>query len=342
MNPVSKNISEIPIFFIVGRGRSGSTLLRTLFDAHPEVCIPLESRFVQYLYYYYPQTTIWSSSLVIEAIDVLKNGFEPLDIDKAAALKLLDNFTGILSFQTVCKIIYLSTQSEFEKEPIYLIGDKNPRYSLFISQLIKIFPDARFIHLIRDYRDHLVSVKRSHRAINESGLTPIALVRWKYYNQQIQKQKKLFPEKFYTLRFEDLITDPQNKLKSVCAFLDLEYNPKMLDYISNLKGYYENESFRSLHESLKFPFDISKIGEAQNKLTSLQLLTSEALVGDFGKQFSYELKYPDKKFIKALIKLCYIPIMTIGVLRYRLKGLLYLFPLLMKTMYKVLLKLKKI
>lgn len=44
------NIADTPFIFIVGRPRSGTTLLRTLYDAHPNVNIPPECQFVVNLY----------------------------------------------------------------------------------------------------------------------------------------------------------------------------------------------------------------------------------------------------------------------------------------------------
>ncbi len=50
----------IPIFFVVGRPRSGTTLLRTLFDAHPNVLVPPECQFIINLYPKYGKVTNWS------------------------------------------------------------------------------------------------------------------------------------------------------------------------------------------------------------------------------------------------------------------------------------------
>lgn len=341
MNPVSKDIAELPVFFIVGRGRSGSTLLRTIFDAHPGVCIPLESRFVQFLYYHYNTLPEWNLHLVDEAIDLLAKGYEPLQIDKGKALSFIKGYSGKLTLDIVCKSIYLSTHSEYEKTETKLIGDKNPRYSFFIPQLVHVFPEARFIHIIRDYRDHLVSVKRSYKKIRETCFTPVVISRWLYYNKQIQKQKSRYPERFYTLRFEDLITEPERQMKDLCAFLGLDFNLIMLDYTRNLEGYYNDEGFRYLHGSLNNPFDISKIGESQQKLSATQLFIAEVLAGDYGQQYGYKCHYSRKNGLFLIVKLFLIPVIYIGSLRYRLKKMLYPFPRLMKPVYKLILKLSQ-
>ena len=339
MNP-KYPIDQIPIFFIVGRGRSGSTLLRTLFDAHPDVCIPLESRFVQYLYYRYNSVTNWNIELVEQLLEEIAKGFEPLDIDKENVFSFVESYQGNLDFGIVCKILYLSIHSEYKKSEILYIGDKNPRYSFFIPQLLEIFSDARFIHLVRDYRDHLVSVKRSFKKIKDSAYTPFIIARWIYYNKQLEKQKKKFPDKFYTLRFEDLIATPESSLKDLCKFLDLGYNPKMLEYSSGLKGYYKDDNFNDLHKSLQHPFNISKIGESSKQLTKVQLFFAEALAGKFGAKYGYSEKTSKYKLLKYVVKLLCLPIMFYGSLRYRLKVFIYPSFNAMKLIHIFLLKIR--
>jgi ABC-type uncharacterized transport system ATPase subunit len=150
-----KELDELPLIFIVGRGRSGSTLLRSMLDAHPAIMIPLESRFVQFLYYNFPAKGPWSANTAQQALDVLESGFEPLELDREAFLEHIKTFSGDLNFDRVSKLIYLHTRSGFKKEEIRILGDKNPRYTFFIPQLLRLFPGAKFIHLVRDYRDNI-------------------------------------------------------------------------------------------------------------------------------------------------------------------------------------------
>ena len=59
------NISQIPFFFIIGRPRTGTTLLRSLFDAHPNVQIPWECQFVLNLYPKYGTLELWNSGTIL-------------------------------------------------------------------------------------------------------------------------------------------------------------------------------------------------------------------------------------------------------------------------------------
>jgi hypothetical protein len=340
MDPIISDISKIPVFFIVGRGRSGSTLLRTLFDAHPQVCIPLESRFVQYLFYYYPENTKWNRSLVIEAIEILRQGFEPLNIETETAHTLLDNYKGLLSFEIVCKIIYLSTQSVYEKNKIVLIGDKNPRYTFFIPQLIKIFPDAKFVHLVRDYRANALAVRRAAKNIGEGTSLIFALARWIYYNRQIDRFKKIIPEKFYTLRYEDLIQHPESELKILCNYIGIDFTEKMLDYEKYINKIHQTNCFNKIHSSLKKPIDISKISEWKQILTRHEIILCEAIAGKFGLKYNYQTILDLNPALSMIYRIILFPFIFIGKIRFIFKRHLYMSRIVMSGCYTIIRKFK--
>ncbi len=235
------DLDELPLFFIVGRGRSGSTLLRSLFDAHPRVRIPLESRFVQFLYYKYPVNRKWTQETAIRAIRDLEHGFEPPRIQRDQLEREIENQDPDLTFERVCKLIYLNTHSEFLKEEISAIGDKNPRYTFFIPQLLRLFPRAKFIHLVRDYRDNVVSIQRAGKLIKESGNTYYSMGRWSLYNRFVLKYQKRYPERFRRVHFEELIRDPESVMKKLCVFLGLDYKPEILNYHERIGSYFKEQ-----------------------------------------------------------------------------------------------------
>ena len=338
MNDGTGYLSKLPVFFIVGRGRSGSTLLRTILDAHPAIVIPHESRFVQYLYYQYGTCHSWTPELAMKAMDFKEQCFEPLQINREFFKKLIVQEKDVLSFASVCKAIYLSTPSEFIKETITCIGDKNPRYSFFIPTLIRIFPEAKFIHLVRDYRDNLLAIKRVHKIIGETSWLPVILSRWVYYNQVIQKQKARNAWRFFTLRFEDLIMDPEKAVKQICEFLHLTYNPGMLHYLSRFNTGIHGDSYNTLHKSLQHPFDKSKVGEWQTKLTPWQQTVCASLAGKSGLLYGYPAVRKHCRLMQTMLVMLYAPVKFAGTLRYRFKALFYRFPFIMRIAYNLIRK----
>lgn len=202
-----KNIEAIPFFFIIGRARSGTTLLRMFFDAHPDVCIPIESPLILHLYRKYGNRKFWTKELLESFYEDLTKirDFEKWEVDPEILKKGILEFEGSISFRTLCKFVYLNYHSIFHKDDIKLIGDKNPVYSVNMPEIFRIFPDAKYIHLTRDYRDHILSM------VNVKLLTPVVLFlayRWKLSARQMSSMKKRYPGSFYTIRYEDLVTNP--------------------------------------------------------------------------------------------------------------------------------------
>jgi hypothetical protein len=338
-----KSLNELdglPLFFIIGRGRSGSTLLRSMLDAHPSVMIPLESRFIQFLYYNFPAKGPWTSKTALQALDALESGFEPLNLQRDSLLEEIERLRSGLNLSRFCKLIYLHTRSEYEKEKIRILGDKNPRYSFFIPQLHKLFPEAKFIHLVRDYRDNIVAVQRAGKLIRESGNPYFALGRWRLYNRQVLKYQEKNPDSFQRVHFEELIRNPKLVMQKLCRFLDVDYYPGMLDYHKQLGRNFEEQSFSQLHKSLRTPFDPSKIGEWKGLLPGRTALRCEVLGGRFAVKIGYPPQLEVFSFRRALIWCSYIPIMLMGQFRFLIKILFFRSRLFMRMAYMILLKIK--
>ena len=84
MSRISENIENIPFFFIIGRPRSGTTLLQTLLDAHPNVIIPPESAVIKECYERFGKVIVWDDKRIQELIHFLYeiNKFETWNISK--------------------------------------------------------------------------------------------------------------------------------------------------------------------------------------------------------------------------------------------------------------------
>lgn len=335
-----KELDGLPIFFIVGRGRSGSTLLRSILDAHPGIMIPLESRFVQFLYYSFPVNKPWTLEEAFQAVEALESGFEPLNLHRESLLNELEQHKSGLTLDRVCKLIYLHTRSEFRKNRIRILGDKNPRYAFFIPQLLELFPGARFIHLVRDYRDNIVSVQRAAKHIKESGNPYFAMGRWRLYNRQVLNYQKRYPDRFHRVYFEELIRNPEAVMKKLCNFLEVDFHPDMLNYEDGLGSYFEKKDFSDLHQSLQTPFNPSKIGEWERKLPVGTAIRCEVLGGNLAKDLGYPSHFIVPLAERAAIKILYFPLVLLGQFRFLIKSLFYRSRFLMRVAYGILLKLK--
>lgn len=336
----AKELDALPLFFIVGRGRSGSTLLRSVLDAHPAVKIPLESRFVQFLYYNFPVRGPWTTARALRALETLDVWYEPPDLNGQALRDAIHACGPELTFNHFCKLIYLHSPSALEKGRIRILGDKNPRYSFFIPQLMLLFPGARFIHLVRDFRDNLLSVQRASGNIKESGNPYVAMGRWCLYNRVILKHQKRHPAIFHRVHFEELIREPGKVMQKLCAFLGVDYDPVMLNYRERLEGNFQDPGFSALHQSLQNPFDPSKIGAWKEVLPQRTINRCEVLGGHVPEALGYPPGPDVLAFRRFLIYLFYYPLFLLGQSRFLVKVLFYRSRILMRIAYGILMKTK--
>jgi hypothetical protein len=107
-------------------------------------------------------------------------------------------------------------------------GDKTPAYVTSIGQIAELFPDAQFVHVIRDGRE--VAVSLAERAWGTRGAISGSLLWRRSVRAGRRAGRLLKPDAYLEVRLEDLIQDPEGELRRVCAFLGEEFLSQMLDY----------------------------------------------------------------------------------------------------------------
>src|SRR5687768_12473283 len=135
-------MSEPAPFFIVGSARSGTTLLRVILNAHSQVAVPPESRFV---------TELWTGTDEVDPEDFVERlsshrQFQGWNLDPNLVREQLGNGDHI-TYPRAIDAVYVAYMRAHGKTRW---GDKTPRYVLRLPFLAKLFPAARFVHLVRD------------------------------------------------------------------------------------------------------------------------------------------------------------------------------------------------
>lgn len=102
--------------------------------------------------------------------------------------------------------------------------EKTPNHLLHLDLIRREFPEARIIRIVRDPRDSCTSMmklKWTHSVVGNAYL----------WDSWFQKSKHFFEtdQKSITLRYEDLLTDLEGNLKRLCSFLEIDFEPGMLD-----------------------------------------------------------------------------------------------------------------
>jgi hypothetical protein len=279
----TEEINAIPMNFVVGKERSGTTLLQVMLNAHPNIVAPPESRFIVLLYHKYGSVKKWAEKDISDFCnDLFQEGLirNHWLIDRKKLYDTLLSVKDALSYALLCKIVFL--QWDKSGKQITLLFDKNPVYYYFLPTLEKIFPEARYIHLVRDYRANIASHKRVFKIKKASDLA----YRWLQVNKLIETDKHRNPEKYCTLKYETLVSNPENSMKEICAFLRIPFSGKMME--GNTSSLYDSfkenkkERFREVHGSLFQPINSTHLNEWIKKLSDNEINDSEATAGKYG------------------------------------------------------------
>ncbi|MFN8149730.1 MAG: sulfotransferase [Solirubrobacterales bacterium] len=214
--------SRPPVPFIVGVGRSGTTMLRLMLDAHPELTIPPETHFVPDLI-----DAIEGGATPEQAVEVMTavRQWGDLHTESEEVLerwRALDTFEAGPALRSFYEIF-----PERMGKPRY--GEKTPAYVKSMVKIESVMPEARFIHVIRDGRD--VALSRWKRTLGDKDPAPASKVAetWARRIRRAQRHGKKV-DHYMELRYEDLVTDTEPNLRAICEFLELDWDPVVLTY----------------------------------------------------------------------------------------------------------------
>ncbi len=309
----AEEIIQLPLFFIIGRPRTGTTLLRSLMDAHKNVIIPLEGPFMLKFYGKYHKITNWTEEIINEFYNdlMVKNdmGFITMEnwkVDKDRLKNDLLSCKGENTFANICKVINGNYPCSERKES-QILGDKNPVYSTKLKYILKLYPTAKFIILTRDYRDHIQSM---HKVDFGQIISPVLAYRWRKFIRDNQKFMIQNPDNFFWIKYEDLAADPHKHLREITDFLGIPYDEGMLDFYKSKNAVQERghtEVQEKYHQSLHNPISTKSVGAWKKNLKDIDVRLSDAMVGRYAEKAGYQRKY---KSTSLLLRLKLFPVFT--------------------------------
>jgi hypothetical protein len=264
---------------VLGVSRSGTTLLKAMLDAHSQLAIPSES-------YFLPQ--LWDRhgaqperDAFVEDLGRLERvrewGVDPEDV---RAL-LPERPTFAEAIQSIYRLY-----AEARGKPRF--GEKTPLYMQHLDVLERAFPDARYVHIVRDGRDAALSMlamtrKPRFNLSRPRGVGDFACA-WRREVRDAQRFGRTHP--YLELRYEDLVEQPESHLREVCAFLGLEYEPGMLEYHRR-----EDPSLYADHPRLAQP-PVRDARSWRKEMRPADAELFEAIAGDLLAELGYERAYP--------------------------------------------------
>jgi Sulfotransferase family len=283
-----------PYVFIVGCPRSGTTLLRRIVDAHPDIAITNETHWiVQLLEGEHAASADTPVTPELLARLLSHRRFRRLKLDPHRLESLVARDEPV-SYATLVTAVY-DLYGEIRRKR--LVGDKTPRYVRHIPTLHGLWPQAKFVHLIRDGRDVCVSVRNwdketrfvtSVSSFDEDPVSTIALW-WEQLVRLGREAGEEVPARLYhEIRYEKLVADPPEECRKLCDFLNISYDERMLRFH---EGRTKNDP--SLDAKRAWRPITPGLRDWRTDMTADDLERFEAVAGDLLDELGYQRGVPE-------------------------------------------------
>ncbi len=238
--------------FIVGAVRSGTTLLRLMLDHHPQLAFHFEFEF---------------------AVDQIATdgSFPTIDgyHEYLSQHRVFQLSEGVIDPElTFSELVNSFLEQKRLRENKSIVGATVHHH---IDRIQHLWPEAKYIHLLRDGRD----VARSCKLMGWAGNMYHAVERWIDAEQTWELLRGEIPaDRQLEVRYEDLIVEPAQTLTTICDFLGTEFDEAIFDYAKT--------------STYDMP-DASLINQWRKKLTNQEIQHAESRIGDMLTQRQYEL-----------------------------------------------------
>lgn len=286
------------IAFIVGIGRSGTTMLTSMLNMHPQVIATPENEFILFSHRSFAYKNFNDPGVVKSFIAMFDYNYNQViniwkpspDFEKSLAELPIRNFSN------VCKLAYLHYPlSQKDRPGVKWVIDKNPSYSMHMNLLHRLYPQAKFIVIVRDYRDNVVSRRKySDKPVSLLNLAAA----WNFFYEQIFRSVKAFGIQIHIVRYEDLAQAPEQTLQRLCDYLSIAYDPRMLQFQGFSKAIKDHarvtvsgekfEKIASMHANLDKPVNTDRVDAFRNELSPADIGVLDMACSRYGKQFNYK------------------------------------------------------
>jgi len=193
--------------------------------------------------------------------------------------------------------------------------EQTPRNVFYLQEILEQFAHVRIINMVRDPRDVLLSQKNKWKG--KEVPFKERLRRWANYHPFLlskmwngaQKAAAKFADNssVLTVRFEDLLSEPQTAARSICHFLGLEYDSAILDVSASRSPSREKEEL----EASQTGISTKPIGRWMKRLAKMDVYWCESINGEAMKKYGYKLSGARPFWFEKLLSLLAMPLKTL-------------------------------
>jgi hypothetical protein len=278
-----------PVFaFFVGCGRSGTSLLRAIFDSHPDMHVPRDTYFILNLESNRRRYESRAGFDVEAFVKDLGGQFDfkrwPIGIEEIAA-DLRERPPGDYP-DAIRQVFRLCARSQGKAR----YGNKSPVHVRGMPGLARLFPEARFVHIIRDGRN----VARSYLEVDFGPKTiEGAALRWRRHVSTGRRDgARLGPARYMEVRYEQILEDPEATIRRLCLFLDVPFDERTLRYSERTEDMFVGKKPPKHHRNLALP-PTKGLRDWHTEMSPDDVATFEALAGGLLEELGYDRGCPN-------------------------------------------------
>jgi hypothetical protein len=208
----NRGIQDNSEFFIVGSVLSGTTLLRNILREHPRLISPEETHVFR-----------WGNPFATEEYTQLYTHADTLQLHRKIDGINDKKFSEILEYSVDRKSFmqnYFKAFKESKGKANVRCFDKSPQNVYGMVMIKAYFPNAKFIHIIRNPLNVIASILKGHPGLSQNLLGAINY--WKEAVLIMQTLKQCWSDAIYEFKYEDLCQQPQQEMASLLSFLKEE------------------------------------------------------------------------------------------------------------------------
>jgi Sulfotransferase family len=273
--------SDRPIF-VLGCPRSGTTMVQVMLHSHPRIAIPPENRFVIPAYEQrlrFGDLEERGNRRALARFIVQRGSkFRDLGLDRRLTVRRI--VQGPPTLGSAIGIVLRDYADRFDR-PRW--GDKRPYYHSYIHMIMRLFPDAQIVHVVRDPRDCVASLKRMHWWKDSYH----AVSAWTNSIRHTDEAARRWPGGLIRVQYERLVAEPETELRALCAALGEDYDPAMAEP-ERLAPIAVPER-KHWHSNTRLSPTPRRVGSWREELEPWELSLCETVLGARMRAFGYEL-----------------------------------------------------
>ena len=309
-------MNQNPIF-IFGPHKSGSSLLRSLLDSHPQLfVIPVESHVFARMGFGIVYDKKKQDALISDRSEIAKrfamrikesnettdlkggsyafNKFD-MDIFKKNITKINEESNLQFIIETYFSAIYASLTGKKLSEDIRIV-EKSVEHAEF-AQLIKIlYPSSKMIHIIRNPYSNIVSWRKySSTDKKYPQLAPIIKSLILNYKYLINNKRTI--DDYYVIKYEELVTSPESEMGKLSDFLQIEYQSSLISPTVGGKPWAGNSTENVYFQGISS----NRLNSWQDEITSLEVYYINKFFEKYLDEFGYTIYEKNQSFMKPIL-----------------------------------------